>query len=151
MSAVKKGTTAIWTMESTTLSVLKDTAGVVITPAGTVYLFQNISGGRRANKGILYDGSGDVKGAAYGGKTKEIQIDVIPTGATLAAARLGNIRPVPGSQVTFTDADDPELTATPWICEDSDYKRSNSIDAPLMITMKLWNSADSDISAPAAA
>lgn len=142
--AARKGTSAIWLLENASVTSITQPGGAVITLTGTVFNFQSVSGSKKAEKGMLKNGAGTVTGVAYCGVTREVSIDVIPSGNTLTLAKQGNVLPKHGAIVVLADSDDANLNGN-WICEDSDWKRSNDPNAPLMITMKLFN-GETDIS-----
>lgn len=95
---------------------------------------------RAAKKKETPDGAGDTAGVVYYDFRKEITITVTPTGATIAAARANNVTPLPGTLVTFVDANDAEIAGN-WLVDDASKETDPENGA--QITMSLTQYANS--------
>jgi hypothetical protein len=59
-----------------------------------------------------YGADGKIKNRTFSDVTERITVTVIPTGATIAAAKSSNVLPAIGADITVTDADDTEIAGS---------------------------------------
>lgn len=154
MAYVRKGTTATWTIESSSLTAI-DPAGAAaaLTLTGMVFNFQSLNIQRKAQKGMLKNSSGSITGAAYTGGEVLGQVDIVPSAATLTLLKTTTaaLQTPQGAKITFVDEEDTVNAGAgkSYIMEDVNLKRTNDVNTPLMVSITFWNSADQDISADA--
>lgn len=150
---MSKGASALWQLPNSSVTSITNpgggpAGGGAITLTGVAFNFQKMDGERTAEKGILKDGAGKIKGASYTGHTRGLSFSVRPSGATLTIAKLANVIPDAGAILVLADTDDVSVAGN-WIVDKSRWSRSNAVDSSKEITFEVWNSADADISADA--
>lgn len=59
-----------------------------------------------------YGADGKVKNRVFADTLERIVLNVIPTGATIAAAKSANVLPAIGADITIVDADDSEIAGS---------------------------------------
>ena len=113
---------------------------------------QSIDLTRDANETMLMDESDDSAGVVFSNLKKTLSLNVIPTGATIAAAytNLGKYVPSPGTVVTCADAGDAgtpyESTNTgKYLVRSARVSRTNSGLAS--IALELFTTEANDITA----
>jgi hypothetical protein len=149
----RKGTSAIWQLDNSSLTSITNPVGGPGTPGaitltGVVWNFQKIDGKRTAEKGILKNGAGAIKGVSYTGPTREATVTIIPSGATMTIAKQANVIPDAGAVLVLADSDDASVAGN-WIVDEASWTRANDPQSSKAITFQVWNAADSDVSADA--
>ena len=92
--------------------------------------------------------SGEVIGQVHFNPKQTLSLEVIPTGASKAAAKTANILPLPGAVITVTDADDTEMTGVntgKYIFLKGSKKKSNTDVTKL--TFELMQYVNQDVTA----
>ncbi len=91
------------------------------------------------------DGAGQSINITFYDKTQTFTLTVVPTATTITLAKAANILPDPGTIVTVTDADDPEVdtaNAGKYVCMASSKKKGNTSANELTFELKQWTDAD---------
>lgn len=95
----------------------------------------------------IADYKGETVGAVFFNQKQTLRVEVIPTAATIAAAKTGSILPEPGALVTITDTADTEVSGTnsgKYIFVRGSKRRSNK--DVVRLTFELEQYLGSDIS-----
>jgi hypothetical protein len=77
----------------------------------------------------IADYKGETIGRVMADLKETLKIEVIPTGATIAAAKAASILPNPGTVVTIVDTDDTEVagvSTTAWLFIRGSKRRANN-------------------------
>ena len=126
--AIQRGTLAVaWSLATTAASAVAGQLGT-----GTV---QSVDFAEEADEKEIKGADGDVKAVIFSNARETCTLEIIPSGATLAAAKTANVIPAVGQTITITDADDAEVASTTalWICTGASKRKS--IDGESVITV----------------
>lgn len=85
--------------------------GVSATGLGTCQV-QSADFGVESDLKEIKGADGDTKCIIFSDSKESLTIEVVPSGATIAAAKTASILPVPGADVAITDADDSEVVGS---------------------------------------
>lgn len=125
MAAIQKGTFGVvWSLGTT----------VSGTGIGTNQIQSADLGDEAELKEIKTGADGETKCIIFSDNKQNVTIEVVPSGATIAAAKTASIIPSPGADVTITDADDAEFAGT-WHCLSASKRKT--VDGEVRITMSL--------------
>jgi hypothetical protein len=109
MAVTLKGVGAVWAVGSLQFT------GLVVTPITTTEAkYQSFDFERNASNAKLTNEVGDTVGEAYYDKTHSVRVTIIPSGASVAAARTNMVAllPEPGTAVTLVDPEAAASTGT---------------------------------------
>lgn len=126
--------------------------GMSGTGVTTSFESQSLQFSAEADEAEIRNGKGQVVVDIFYNQRQTITIEVIPTGATIAAARTANILPAPGAIVTVTDTEDTELAGTnagKYICVRASKSKSNT--GATSISMELKQYVENDVAVLVAA
>lgn len=131
MAAIVKGSGCFWSTGAITIS-----AGLTI-PA-TFYL-QSAGLSRTSEKTTVKDNGGTIRVVIFHGFMKQMSINVVPYGSSLANGKSSaeNLTPTPGTAVTFTD-DAGTIIDGVWNVIDA--KQNRTVDNVATIDLTLENS-----------
>lgn len=102
MAAVYVGVPVVWGLSH----------GATGTGIGSTLLNQSADFAVEGEKTEVKNASGETVAQAHFNAKQTLTLEVIPTGANLAAAKSANTLPLPGAIVTVADTDDAELSGT---------------------------------------
>lgn len=115
------------------------TTGAAYSGSGTLR-FQTQSFARAADSEETRDNDGEVINVTTYNQQQEIQLSVVPSGSTLAAAKTSNVVPVPGEVITVSDTDTSfggGSTKT-YMVVSATMSKGNTTKATIEITAKRW-------------
>lgn len=133
MASVQKGASGFGVVWSLGTSV----SGTGVAATSSV---QSVDFAEEADTKDIKGADGATKCKVFSDQRQTLTIEVVPTGATIAAAKLCNIVPALGADITITDADDAEVAASTWICTGASKRKT--IDGEVRITMNLVKHGD---------
>ena len=120
--------------------------------------FQSVDLTTTADEKLIRDGDGDVIACVYYNNTRTLDLEVIPTGSTLAAAQLSadNFLVASGTVIVVADTESVETdtavgggAAGEYLLRESSISRSNEGEA--RISMSLYRSDINDLTNAVAA
>lgn len=120
--------------------------GMSGTGVTTSFAAQSLQFSAEADEAEIRNGKGQVVTDIFYNQRQTITIEVIPTGATIAAARTANIIPTPGAIITITDTEDTEISGTnagKYICVRASKSKSNT--GATSISMELKQYVENDV------
>lgn len=100
MASIQKGTGIVW-------SLITAFTGTGVYATGIVESVEYDLSPETDEK--TYGADGLIKNRTFADVTERITVTIIPTGATVAAAKLCNILPAIGADITVDDNDDTEI------------------------------------------
>lgn len=120
----------------------------------STFVPQSLQFSAEADEAEIRNGKGQVVTDIFYNQRHTITIEVIPTGATIAAARTSNVLPAPGAIITVVEssAEDAELTGTnsaKYIFVRGSKSKSNT--GATSISMELKQYVENDVAAVVAA
>jgi hypothetical protein len=130
MAESQRGVGVVWGITTT---------GAAYTGSGTLR-HQSQSFARSSDMEETRDELGEVINVTAYNQQQEIQLTVVPSGATMAAAKASNIVPVPGEKLTITDAD-VSLgggSTKDYMVVSATMNKTNNGKATIEITAKRW-------------
>ena len=144
MAEVIKGLGVVWgaNLFSAVAATPNTTYG---TATGKV---QSVSYEHNSEKVEVKGDDGEVQAVIFFNTTEKITVDVIPIGATIAAAVTNNVLPTIGSNVTITDTADSEFNAAVFIYDGGSKRRT--VDGAAVLTMNLVRYNQATLADPAA-
>ena len=127
MASVQKGTFGVVWGLGTTVSA----SGL-----GTCTV-QSVDFGVETKKKEIVSSDGETRCVVYHDQQDAITIEVVPSGATIAAAKTAGASGLPaiGADVTITDSDDSEVAASTWVFEGGSKRKT--VDGEVRVTMNL--------------
>lgn len=140
------------------LGVFWGVNGVGFSSPSATGQFQSVNLTTTADEKLIRDGDGDMVSAVHYNNTRTLDIEVIPTGATLALAQTAsdNFLIASGTTVTVTDTESLETDAGDgagaagvYLLREATMNRSNESEA--RINMSLFRSDINNICATVAA
>lgn len=86
---------------------------------------------------------GDTKCIVFSDPKETMSIEVVPSGATISAAKSASILPAPGADVTITDTDDSEVagstgTSNRWHFISGTKRKTNDGEVRLTMTLRRY-------------
>jgi len=147
--ATFKGLGVFWGVDGVSFT------GMTGTPTGE---FQSAEISTTADEKLIRDGDGDVIACVYYNNTRTLDLEVIPTGSTLAAAQLSadNFLVASGTVIVVADTESVETdtavgggAAGEYLLRESSISRSNEGEA--RISMSLYRSDINDLTNAVAA
>lgn len=93
----------------------------------------------------LQNGTGQTINKTFYDFKQTYTLNVVPTATTEALALAANICPDPGTIVTVTDADDPQVDSTnagKYLCVSSSKKKGNTSANDLTFELEQWTEND---------
>lgn len=120
------------------------TTGATYSGSGTLR-FQSESFARSADFEETRDELGEVINVTAYNQQQEIQLTVVPSGATMTAAKNSNIVPVPGEKITLADVDASfgGGTTKDYAVVSATMQKSNTSKVTIEITAKRWGGISS--------
>lgn len=122
--------------------------GNSLTATGTgigTFLPQEVGFDAEADEIEVHNYAGEVVADVWFNQRELLQMDVIPTGSTIALARAANIIPQPGAVVTVVDTIDTEIagaTTTCYIITRARKTKSNRDVSKVRFEMKRYKAND---------
>jgi len=134
MAADIKGTAIVWSIGGVTF-----TAGIV--SASNPSMPQSLQFSLTSENTKIKDNGGDIKTSVYHGFMKSLNMTVIPSAASIAAAVTSKEAHLlaPGTKVTVADASGTTLIEQNWIVNKSTENRT--IDGAVTVDLELENAA----------
>lgn len=127
MAEIYKAIGVVWGISSTQLGYA-GTANWATTPTGQTLR-------KSASKVKVPNKTGGTQGLVFYDPIKELDLEVFPSAATLANAKLANVLPAIGDKFTITDADGDTEIVGDWVVEECSKMRKN--DSYVTFTVKL--------------
>lgn len=147
--ATFKGFGVIWALDGVSFTGLSGTP---------TFESQSLDLSTEADEKLIRDSDGNVKACVYYNNTRTVDLEVIPTGATLQAANSsgdnlivpsGTVVVLADAQSTETDTDVGGGAAGEYLVRNCSMSRSNEGEA--RINMSLYRSTDNDLTNAVAA
>lgn len=132
MAETQRGVGVVWGIT---------TSSTPFTGTGT-FRHQSQQFSRTSDSDETRDSDGDVINVTTYNQQEELQMTVVPSGATLVAARSSNIVPTPGSRVQIIDTLDTEVGASSpgkdYMVVSASKSKSNTGKSTIEMTLKRW-------------
>lgn len=137
MAETQRGVGVVWGIS---------TSGVTYSGSGTLR-HQSQQFSRSADSDETRDELGEVINVTTYNQQQELQLTVVPSGSTMAAAKSSNIVPVPGEKILIIDSVDTEVgAASPgkeYMVVSASKSKSNTGKTTIEITAKRWTGISS--------
>lgn len=132
MAETQRGVGVVWGISTTDVNY---------TGSGTLRI-QSETFNRTADSDETRDEYGEVINVTTYNQQQELQLSVVPSGSTMAAAKTSNIVPTPGEKISIVDADDTTIGAASsgkdYMVVSASMNKTNTGKTTIEMTIKRW-------------